>query len=204
MKVYEQKIAPNARRVRIFLAEKGVLDQVEFVQLDLKAGDNITREFKQKNFLGKIPVMELDDGTEISESVAICRYFEALYPEHPLMGRTPKAQANVEMWQRRCEIYFMNMIGMGFQHTSGFFADRMTPVKEWGALCVEEVSKFLKELEKHLSVTEFIAGDEFSIADITAFVSIDFAKVVGVRRDDTMPNINRWYAQINERDSAKA
>jgi glutathione S-transferase len=204
MKIYEQKIAPNARRVRMFLAEKGLLDTVEFIQLDLHAGDNITKEFKQKNFVGKVPVLELDDGGVISESIAICRYFEALYPERALMGLTPLQQANIEMWQRRCEIYFMNLIGMGFQHTSGYFADRMTPVKEWGELCIAEAAKFFGELDAQLGQAQFVAGDSFSVADITAFVSVDFAKVIKVRRDDSMPNLNRWYDEINARDSARA
>lgn len=204
MKIYEQAIAPNARRVRMFLAEKKVLNLIEFVQMDLQAGDNITPEFKSKNFIAKVPVLELDDGSVISESVAICRYFEAMYPDCALMGESPLEQATVEMWQRRCEIYFMNLIGMGFQHTSGYFADRMTPVKKWGDVCVAEASKFFRELESHLSESNFMAGDCFSIADITAFVSVDFAKVIGLRRDETMPNINRWYEQINARPSARA
>ncbi|TNC79819.1 MAG: glutathione S-transferase [Oleiphilus sp.] len=204
MKIYEERIAPNARRVRMFMAEKGCLDDVEWVQLDLKSGENITPEFKRKNPLAKVPVLELDDGTCVSESVAICRYFEALHPESSLMGEEPLEQAQIEMWQRRCEIYFMNLVGMGFQHTSGYFADRMTPVKEWGEICVKSAAKFLKLLEARLAESEFVAGEKFSIADITALVTIDFAKVIRLRLDDSMPNINRWYAQMNERPSAQA
>lgn len=204
MVIYEQKIAPNARRVRMFLAEKGLLDTVELVELDLQKGENRTSDFRDKNMLAKIPVLELDDGTYISESVAICRYFEALHPENPLMGSTPLAQAEIEMWQRRCEIYFMNLVGMAFQHTSGFFADRMTPIKEWGDECAKGASKFMHMLDKHLANSEFVAGDSFSIADITALTTVDFARVIKLRRGDDQVNLNRWYDMVSARPSAKA
>ena len=105
MHIFETKTAPNARRVRMFLAEKGLLESIEFVQLDLLAGDNLSLAYRKKNPTAKIPTLELDDGTTIGESVAICRYFEALHPELPLMGVTPLAQAKIEMWQRRAEFY---------------------------------------------------------------------------------------------------
>jgi len=204
MKIYEQKIAPNARRVRMFLAEKNLLDQVELVELDLQKGENRTSDFRDKNMLAKIPVLELDDGTHVSESVAICRYFEALHPEHPLMGTTPIEQAHIEMWQRRCEIYFMNLVGMAFQHTSGYFADRMTPIKEWGEECYKGASKFMHMLDKHLASSEFVAGDSFSIADITALTTVDFARVIKLRRGEEQVNLNRWYDMVSSRPSAKA
>lgn len=204
MKIYEERIAPNARRVRMYLAEKGMLDQVEFVQVDLKAGENITPDFRQKNPLGKIPVLELDDGTFISESMAICRYFEALQPLPSLMGNSAKDQAVIEMWQRRCEIYFMNQVGMGFQHTSGFFADRMTPIKEWGEECVKNATKFMGLLNKHLEHSEYVAGDSFTVADITALVTIDFARVIKLRIPEDMTYLIAWHKRISERESASA
>ena len=204
MKIFEERIAPNARRVRMFLAEKGLLDKVEFQQVDLKAGDNISADFRQKNPIAKIPVMEMPDGSYLSESIAICRFFEAKYPEHPLMGETPEQQASIEMWQRRCEIYFMNMVGMGFQHTSGYFSDRMQPVKEWGEVCVKTVPKFFALLDKHLANSEFIAGDEFSVADITAYVTMDFAKVIRTRPSDELENLKRWYDLVSTREGVKA
>jgi glutathione S-transferase len=204
MKIYEERIAPNARRVRMFLAEKGLLDKVIFEQVDLKAGDNISSDFRQKNPIAKIPVMEMEDGSYLSESVAICRFFEAKYPDIPLMGETPEQQANIEMWQRRCEMYFMNMVGMGFQHTSGYFSDRMKPVSEWGEICVKSVPKFFALLDRHLEHTTYIAGDEFSIADITAFVTMDFAKVIRTRPDEKLVNLKRWYDLISTRESINA
>lgn len=203
MKIYETSTAPSPRRVRIFLAEKGLLDKVTFEQLDIQAGENITPEFRLKNPIAKVPVLELDDGSYISESVAICRYFEALYPENPLMGVTPKEQAEIEMWQRRCEIYFFNIVGMGFQHTTGYFADRMQPNKEWGEQCVKGAAKFFRVLEAQLSQNEFIAGDSYSIADITALVTVDFARVIKVRISEDMPNVLRWYEAVKQRPSAK-
>lgn len=203
MKIFEEKIAPNARRVRMFLAEKNMLERVEFVQVDLTAGQNLSTEFRAKNPIAKIPVLELDNGDVISESVAICRYFEAVQPEPSLMGVSPIEQATIEMWQRRCEIYFMNIVGMAFQHTSGYFADRMTPVKEWGEVCLKSAGEFMKMLDEHLSDSEYVAGAEFSIADITALTAVDFARVVRLRRDDSMPNLNRWYELVSARPSAK-
>lgn len=204
MIIYEEKIAPNARRVRMFLAEKDMLDQVDFVQLDLKAGDNISSDFRQKNPMAKIPVLEFKDGTYLSESMAICRYFEVLNPKKPLMGQTPLEQATIEMWQRRCEFYFMNMVGMGFQHTSGFFSDRMKPVQEWGEECVKSAQAFFDLLESHLDKHDYIAGDAFSVADITAFVTVDFARVIRLKLTDGHVNLKAWYERINGRDSARA
>lgn len=203
MRLYEEKIAPNARRVRMFLAEKGIKN-IEFVELNTQKGDNLTPEFRQKNPLAKVPVLELDDGTVISESVAICRYFEALESTNLLMGETPLQQAQIEMWQRRCEIYFMNMVGMGFQHTSGYFSDRMKPISEWGEECVKYAAGFMKMLDQHLANHEYVAGDAFSIADITAFVTVDFARVVKLRPSEDMLHLKRWYGQINKRPSAAA
>jgi glutathione S-transferase len=204
MKIYEEKQAPNARRVRIFLAEKNLLNSIEFEQVDLKSGGNITADFKQKNPIAKVPVLAMEDGSFLSESMAICRYFEALYPETPLMGTTPQQQAVIEMWQRRCEIYFMNTVGMGFQHSSGYFSDRMKPVAEWGQICIESVPNFFALLDSHLKNSQYIAGDEFSVADITAYVTMDFAKVISVRPDESLINLKRWYDLISTRESIKA
>ena len=171
--------------------------------MDLQKGDNLTNEFKLKNPFAKVPVLELDDGQCISETVAICRYFEESTPGTPLMGETPIEKANIEMWQRRSEIYFMNLIGMGFQHCSGYFADRMTPVPEWGQECVKEAAKFMPILNDHLAKNEFIGGEEFSIADITAFVSIDFARVIKLRMGEEFTHLKRWYDLVNSRASAR-
>ncbi|AWB57146.1 glutathione S-transferase family protein [Colwellia sp. Arc7-D] len=203
MKIYETATAPNARRVRIFLHEKSIED-IEFVQMDILRGDNLTEEFKQKNPLAKIPILELDDGTIISESVAICRYFEEMKPEHPLMGANPLEKAIIEQWQRRLELSLLMPTGMCFQHTTGYFKDRMNVIKDWGTECGENVKTFFTFLDKHLASSEYIAGDSFSIADITALITIDFNRVNHIKILDEQSNLKRWYAAVSSRPSAKA
>lgn len=203
MKLYESKTAPNARRVRIFLHEKNV-DGVEFVQLDLQGGENLTKEFRAKNPLAKIPVLELDDGTVISESVAICKYFDELDTENPLFGSNPLQKAIIEQWQRRIELALLMPTGMCFQHTSGYFKDRMNVFPEWGQECGENVKKFLAFLDSHLAKSDYIAGDEFSVADISALVTIDFNRVNNIQIEDDQENLKRWYASVSSRPSAQA
>ena len=133
MKLFETRTAPNPRRVRMFLAEKGLLDQVELVQVDIEKGENLSPDFVARNPMKKVPVLELDDGTCIAETMAICRYFEESYPDTPsLLGESPLEKAQVEQWLRWIEFYFMMPTGMCFQHTTGYFKDRMNPIKEWG------------------------------------------------------------------------
>jgi len=203
MKIYEMKIAPNPRRVRIFLSEKNISD-VEFVELDVQNGENLTDEFKAKNPLKKVPVLELDDGQCISETVAICRYFEEVYPETPLMGVTPLEKAQIEMWQRWVEFYFMIPTGMCFQHSSGYFKDRMNPVKEWGEECRQQIFKFMKILNEHLEGNTYLLGESFCIADITAFCAMGFNKVNRITISDEYPHLARWYALVSARPSSKA
>lgn len=204
MKIYEMKIAPNPRRVRVFLHEKGVLDQIEFVELDLQKGENLTPEFKAMNPMGKVPVLQLDDGTCISETVAICRYFDELHPEPALFGETALEKALIEQWVRWIELYFFMPTGMCFQHCSGYFKDRMNPIPEWGEDCGKQVQRFFGFLDRHLEGREFIAGDRFSIADINAMCTIDFNKVnkLGIAPDQK--HLKAWYDRVSSRPSAKA
>lgn len=204
MKLYQTTHAPNPRRVRMFLAEKGI-SNVELVELDLQKGDNITAEFKQKNPMGKVPVLELDDGTCISETVAICRYFEELQPEPSLMGRTPLEKATIEMWQRWADFHFMLPTGMAFQHSTGYFKDRMNPIPAWGEECKTIAPKFFQIMDQQLAEHEFLAGDQFSIADIVAFCTIPFAKaVIGMSIPEQCSHVLRWYEAIKTRPSTKA
>lgn len=203
MKIYEMKIAPNPRRVRIFLAEKGITD-IEYIQLDLQKGENLTPEFKQKNPFGKVPVLELEDGQCINETVAICRYFEECFPEKPLFGTTALEKAQIDMWQRWAEFYFLMPTGMCFQHSSGYFKDRMKPIKEWGEECHEQVKKFMHFLNEHLEHHTFLAGDLFSIADITAFCTIDFNRVNQISIKEEQIHLKRWYQEIASRPSVNA
>lgn len=202
MKIYETQTAPNPRRVRIFLAEKGI--EMEFVQLDLAGGDNLSEAMRAKNVTTKVPFLELDDGTHIGESMAICRYFEEIHPKTPLLGTNPLQKAQVEMWQRRVEFYFFLPIGMCFQHTTGYFKDRMNPIPAWGEEAGKNAVEFLDVLEKHLGNNTYLCGDYFSAADITLLCAVDFARVIKIKLQDQHSNLKRWYELVSSRDSAKA
>ena len=202
MKIYETRTAPNPRRVRMFLAEKGV--DMEYVQLDLQKGENLTAEMRAKNPLGKVPILELDDGTCIAESDAICTYFENTVPEPALMGTDAKSKAVISMWQRQVEMALLLQVGMCFQHSTGYFKDRMVPVAEYGKQAGINAAKYLNILERRLELNTYIAGEDFSIADITALCAIDFARVVDIRLSDKHTNIRRWYDLVNQRPSVKA
>ncbi|SDZ86991.1 glutathione S-transferase family protein [Microbulbifer marinus] len=203
MKIYEFASAPNCRRVRMYLAEKGV--EVDYVPVDIAKGENLTAEYRTKDVNAKVPVLELDDGSCIAESVAIQRYFEELHPEPPLFGRNAKEKALVEMWNRRADFNMMTSVGMCFQHTSGFFSDRMNVFPEFGEDAGKRALKFFDVLDQHLSDHEFLAGDYFSVADIGMLCSMDFGKVVNLRPDaDKHPHLTRWRQQLSARPSAKA
>jgi len=186
----------------MFLAEKNI--QIPCIEMDLQAGDNLSADYLSKNPFSKVPCLELDDGTIISETVAICRYFEELQPDPPLMGSDPLQKAQIEMWQRRAEFHFMFPVGMGFQHTSGFFKDRMTPRKDFGEDCIKAAYYFLKLADKHLADSQYLAGKNFSIADITLFCALEFGKVVNIRLNEKHPNVDRWYQAVKQRESSKA
>lgn len=202
MKIYDTKTAPTPRRVRIFLAEKAI--QMNYVQVDIQGGENLSKTMRNKNPIGKVPILELDDGTCISESDAICAYFEALQPEPYLFGQSALEKGQVMMWQRQVEFCLFMQIGMCFQHSTGYFKDRMTPVPEYGKEAGINAAKFLKVLERRLSQSEYIAGEKYSIADITALCAIDFARVVSIKLAEEHTHLKRWYAQMNARPSTKA
>ena len=202
MKIYEMNRAPNPRRVRMFLAEKGI--PMEYVEIDLAKGEHMSPDFVQKNPMKKVPVLEFDDGSYLSESIAICRYFEEAQPEPPLMGTTPREKAEIEMWMRYLEFYFMLPTGMCFQHSSGYFAQFRKTFPEWGEENRKDVFKFLNYLNAHLASRRYIMGDTFSIADISALCTIDFNKVNNIRLDpEQHPHLHRWYEEVTARPSAK-
>lgn len=202
MKIYETKTAPNPRRVRMFLAEKGI--SMNYVQVDIQKGENLSAEMRAKNPLGKVPILELDDGTCIAETDAICTYFEAIQPEPPLMGSSPVEKATIAMWQRQVEMALMLQVGMCFQHTTGYFKDRMTPFPDFGKEAGVNAAKYLNILERRLELYPYIAGEHFSIADITALCAIDFGRVVDIRLQDKHVNLQEWYGRVSQRESAKA
>ncbi len=203
MKLYSAAMAPNPRRIVMMLAEKGIQD-VEIINLDLAGGDNLTEEFRQRNPVAKVPVLETDSGLCISECQAIYRYLEEVYPQPVLLGRSAEEKAVIEMWDSRVEHAFFVPVGHAFQHSTGFFADRMTPVAEWGSEAAKVAAKFLPVLEAQLSENEFVAGANFSVADITTLCTLEFAKVIRLRAGEEYPAINRWYQAMQQRASYTA
>jgi len=202
MKIYDAQMAPNPRRVRIFLAEKGI--QVPYVPVDLGSAENRAAEFRKKNPLGVVPVLELDDGTCIAESVAICRYFEELHPQPPLMGTDALDRALVEMWQRHMEFEVFVPIAQVFRNSSPFFKGRIAQVAEYGEACRKQAEQRLAWLDQVLADREFIAGPRYTIADITALCGIDFGRVSNIRILPEQTNLARWHAAVSARPSAQA
>jgi len=202
MKIYDFTGAPNPRRVRVFLAEKGI--NVPLVQVNLATADNRKPEFLKINPLGGVPVLELDDGTHIAESVAICRYFEETKPEPRLMGVDAKDKAVVEMWNRRMEFEVLMMTAGAFRNTSDFFKGRIPQVKEYGEICRSAAVKRLEWIDTVLADREFIAGPRYTIADITALIGIDFGRLTGIKVQENQKNLARWHQAVSSRPSAKA
>ena len=202
MKFYDYAAAPSPRRVRIFLAEKGI--EVPYEQVDIVTAANRAPEFRRKNPLGTLPVLELDDGTCIAESVAICRYFEEIHPQPPLMGTDARDRALVEMWQRRMELEIFVPITQVFRNLHPFFAGRIPQVPEWGEVNRTAAEARLAWLDSVLAEREFIAGDRYTIADITALCGIDFGRVSKIRLQPEHTNLARWHAAVSARPSANA
>jgi len=203
MKIVQTRQAPNPRRVRIYLAEKGI--EVAFEEVDLMKGDLKTPEFTKLNRFQRVPVLLLDDGTAISETMAICRYFEATKPEPALFGKTPLEIARVEMWNRRMELGLFFHIQQAFRHLHPAMAHLEVPqVAAWGEANKAKVLDVLAVVDEALGQTKYIAGDSYSVADITALVAIDFMKPARIVRPETLTNLARWHADVASRPSAKA
>lgn len=203
MKLYDSRMAPNPRRVRIFLAEKGI--EVPTEQVDMMAKQHLTPEYTAINPLQRMPALELDDGTVISESIAICRYFEALRPQPALFGTGPKEIAVVEMWNRRCELNLLFTVAHVFRHTHPAMKELEVPqVPAYAEAMRPRAIWFLEWLDKELATREFIAGEHFSVADITTLVAVDFMKPSRIAMPDNLANVKRWHAAVSARPSAKA
>jgi len=203
MKLYDSGRAPNPRRTRIFLAEKGISLPTE--QIDIMAKQHKTPEYAAINPLQRMPALVLDDGTVITESIAICRYFEMLRPEPPLFGQGAKESALVEMWNRRCEINFFSNVAAVFRHLHPSMKELEVPqVPEWAEANKPRVTWFLELLDRELASHEFIAGDRYSVADITALVSVDFMKPAKLPMPEGLSNVMRWHAAVSARPSATA
>ena len=202
MKLYDGGRAPNPRRVRIFLAEKGMTVPME--KIDLGALQHKSAEFTAINPLQRVPVLVLDDGTVITESIAICRYFEGLRPQPPLFGRGAMEEALVEMWNRRVELNFYAAVSAVFRHLHPAMRELENQIPEWGEANKPRVMDFLALLNRELKDRMFVAGDHYSVADITTLVALDLMKPAKLAMPEGMVNIQRWHAQVSERASATA
>jgi glutathione S-transferase len=203
VKLIDQAQAPNPRRVRIFLAEKGITVPTE--QVNLIKLEHRSPELTALNPLQQVPILILDDGTAISESVAICRYFEEQQPEPPLFGRTPMERVLVEMWQRRMELALFFSVAQCFRHSHPAMAELEKPqIKEWAEVNRSRVLTLLSWLDEELAGRRYIAGDVYTIADITALVAVDFMKPARIERPSELKNLARWYEEVSSRPSAKA
>ena len=202
MKLYDFTRAPNPRRVRVFLAEKGITVPME--QVDLFTGANRTPAALRRNPYGGLPVLELDDGTCIAESVAICRYFEDLHPQPALMGVDAKDRAVVEMWNRRMELVLFAHIARYFQHTSEIFKTRIKQIAEVAEVAREASLAQMRMIDGLIAGRRFIAGERYTIADITAMVALGLGAVVGLTVDPGLANLTRWYGEVSARPSARA
>lgn len=203
MKLFDGGRAPNPRRVRVFLAEKGI--EVPKVSVDMGAMEHKKTDVSSRNPLQRLPVLELDDGTILTETVAICRYFEELQPEPALFGRGALGKAKVEMWQRRIEQNLFQPVSFAFRHIHPAMRDWEIPqVPEWGEVNKPKAIEFLALLDMELASREFAAGDEYSIADITGLCALDFMKPAKIVMPDEFSNVRRWHQALAGRPSASA
>ncbi len=202
MKLFDGGRAPNPRRVRIFLAEKGIA--VPVVPVNMGAMEHRSDDIAARNPLRRLPVLELDDGTVLSESVAICRYFEEIQPEPALFGRGAVGRAQVEMWQRRLELNLLFPVAQAFRHIHPAMKEWEIPqIADWGEANKPKAIEFLGLLDDELEKREFIAGD-YSIADITGLVAMDFMKPARIAVPPEYSNVVRWHAALASRPSAAA
>ena len=203
MRLYNSNLAPNPRRVRIVLAEKGV--SIPRVEVDLGKLEHKTPEFAGLNPFQTIPILELDDGTRIAESIAICRYIEALWPEPNLFGLTPLEQAMIEMWQRQLELRLLMPIAQVLRHTHPRMAEMESPqLPDWAAANRPRALHAMTIVDETLSDRPFIAGDRFTVADVTGLVALDFAKPARILIPPELLHLNRWHAALKARPSAAA
>ena len=203
MKLYDGGRAPNPRRVKVFLAEKAITVPTE--QVDLGQLAHKSPAYAAINPLQRVPALELDDGTVICESIAICRYFEQLHPEPPLFGRGPKDMAMVEMWERRVEFHLLAPISHVFRHSHPAMKDMEVPqVPAWADANRPRAMDFLALLDRELKDRRYVAGDRYTVADITGMIAVDFMKPAKLVVPDTLTNLKRWHDEVSARPSAKA
>ena len=203
MKLYDGGRAPNPRRVRIFLAEKGIKIPTE--QVDLGKLEQRSDAYTAINPMQRVPALVLDDGTVIAESIAICRYFEAVQPEPALFGRGAVESALVEMWNRRAELHLLFPVASVFQHLHPAMKAMVNPqVGAWGEANKPRVFDFLQFLDRELKNRLYVAAENYTVADITAMIAVDFMRVSKMTVPDNLANVRRWHEAVSARPSAAA
>jgi len=202
MILHDLSAGMHPRRVRIFMAEKGI--SIERREVDAAGGANALPDFLRLNPLGKLPVLELDDGSAIAESLAICRYLEALHPQPPLMGQTPQASAHIEMWTLRMDHELSQPIALAFVHSSDFYRGRVEQVPEVAGWARNRALQTMAWLDGELAERSHIAGDDYTLADIVAQCACVLGKAVSLRIPPEMTNLSRWFAQVSARPTARA
>ncbi len=200
MKLYDGGRAPNPRRVQIFMAEKGI--DIPRVQVDINKLEQRSPEFTRINPMQRLPVLVLEDGTVISETVAICRYIEEVQPEPPLMGRDARDRAIVEMWQRRMELQLLLPVGWAFRHLHPGGAHLESPqIAQLGTVSQQRAREFMEFLDTELADRPFVAGDAFTIADITGVITFQFLKPARIPFPEDLAHVSRWYREVAARPS---
>ncbi len=203
MLLYHDLRAPNPRRVRVFLAEKGVA--YDTIEVSIAAAANETVEFRRKNPISLLPVLELEDGKVLRESMAICRYMEELHPEPNLFGTDPWERAQIEQWNRHAELELLFPVSQVFRNSHAFWKGRIKQAPEFAEIMREHVATRFDWLDTELARREYFAGPRFTVADITALCAVDFGKVSNIRIDpDKHPHLAAWRARVGARPSAKA
>jgi glutathione S-transferase len=202
MILHDLSAGMHPRRVRIFMAEKGL--SIERREVDAAGGANAMPAFLRLNPLGKLPVLELDDGSAIAESLAICRYLEALHPHPPLMGRTPQTAAHIEMWTLRIDHELSQPIALAFVHSSDFYRGRVEQVPEVAGWARNRALQTMAWLDDELAERSHIAGDDYTLADIVAQCACVLGKAVGLRIPPEKTHLSRWFTLVSARPTARA
>jgi glutathione S-transferase len=203
MKLYDSRLAPNPRRVRWFMAEKGI-DDIEVVDVDLMTGAHKTPEYVGRAGIAQAPALTMDDGTTITESLAICRYLESLYPAPNMFGQDARETAVIEMWTRRAEMLAAVPLMQAVRHTHPALAALETQVPEVAASNRQQAERSLQLFDRRLAESAWIGAERVTIADGVLYVGMEFARMVRFAVPEDLTNLARWQAAMRERASAKA
>ena len=204
MLLYHDTRAPNPRRVRMFFAEKGLTSELELIEVSINAKANVAPEHLARHPLGLVPVLELADGRILRESIAICRYVEELHPTPSLFGADAWQRAMIEQWNRLVELEVFLPVAQVFRNSHAFWQGRIKQSAEFAEIMREQIRERMAWLDRELASRRFVAGEDYTVADITLLCGLDFGKVSGIRIGDDLPNLKRWHTEVSARPSAKA